>query len=426
MKRPAGQVIEPSGTRKSFALRFRAYGERHYVKLGRPDEGWTLSKAEKELSHLLADVERGRWRPEVPVKAPTVEAGPAAEAVPTFRVFASEWMARKEVELSERSAEDYRWALVHHLLPYFNDKPVNAITVEDVDHYKTTKAAEGRLNNNSVNKTITRLSSILQDAVEYGYLGANPAAGRRRRLKSERPRREWVQPEQLMALLDAAGRLEGGYGDVARPLLAILAGAGLRIGEALALTWSEVSLASRTLTVGESKTEAGVREVDLAPSLVDELLDLKASRSEARPEDPVFSSVYNNRKDKSRPTPLDRQRVRRRILLPAIKLANVELEAKGIDPIGNATPHGLRRTYASIQVVLNMDPVWVSQQLGHTEPTFTMSVYAHAVKRRNKLTGEALEAYDRALAWAQVGTNIEIPAQADRASTTAGRPESRV
>ena len=418
MKREHGQVIEPSGKRKAYALRFRAYGERRYVRLGRPDEGWTLAKAEKELRHVLADVERGRWTPEEKVEAPTVQ------VVPTFRVFASEWLARKEVELAERTVEDYRWALVEHLLPYFKDRPVNSLTIQDVDDYKVHKATEGRLSNNSVNKTITRLSQVLQDAVEYGYLAANPAAGRRRRLKGERPQREWVQPDQLMALLDAAGRVEGGYSDVARPLLATLAGAGLRIGEALALKWEDVSLGGRVLRIGKAKTEAGVREVDLSTSLVDELSNLKAARPEARPEDPVFGSVYNNRRDRTRPTPLDRQRVRRRILLPAIELANEELEAKGLDLIGKATPHSLRRTYASIQLALKEDPVWVAEQLGHTEARFTMDVYAHAVKRRSRLSEQALKEHDRALRWAQVGTNVDMAADHPLATNPANKSES--
>ena len=422
MKRPAGQVIEPSGSRKAYALRIRAYGERHYVRLGRPDEGWTLSKAEKELSHVLADVERGRWRPEVSVEAPTVE------AVPTFRVFASEWYARKQNEgLADNTLLDYKWAVVHHLIPHFEEVPVSAISIQEVDRYKSMKAAEGRLSNNSVNKTITRLSQILEDAVEYGYLAANPAAGRRRRLKPEQPRREWVEPDQLMALLNAAGGMKGGYADVARPLLATMAGAGLRIHEALGLTWSDVNFGTRLLQVGKSKTPAGVREVDLSPALVKELADFKALRPEAGAKDPVFSSVHYGRKDTDRPAPLDRHRVRERILKPAIREANVELEAKGIDPIGNVTPHGLRHTYISIQAHLpGRDLVWLAEQAGHTSVATTDKIYTHAVKRRERLSGEALKEHDRALRWAQVGTIVSLAGDSTADTVEADRPGLRL
>ena len=68
-----GQVVERSGARGiTYALRFRAYGNREYVTLGNTADGWTRRKAEEELANVLADVRRGQWqadRPE-PVKPP--------------------------------------------------------------------------------------------------------------------------------------------------------------------------------------------------------------------------------------------------------------------------------------------------------------------------------------------------------------------
>ena len=64
--RPTGEVIERERERgRVFALRFRAYGRRHFVTLGGAADGWTRQKAEAELRHVLADVERGLWAPGV-------------------------------------------------------------------------------------------------------------------------------------------------------------------------------------------------------------------------------------------------------------------------------------------------------------------------------------------------------------------------
>jgi hypothetical protein len=58
-RRPTGQIIERSGARgHSFRLRFRAYGDRHYVTT----EASTRQEAEVELQNILADVRRGIWR----------------------------------------------------------------------------------------------------------------------------------------------------------------------------------------------------------------------------------------------------------------------------------------------------------------------------------------------------------------------------
>jgi len=42
------------------------------------------------------------------------------------------------------------------------------------------------------------------------------------------------------------------------------------------------------------------------------------------------------------------------------------------------------------------------------DPRFTLKVYAQASKRRDRLTGPHLKAYDRTLEWAQMGTSAEL------------------
>ncbi len=121
---------------------------------------------------------------------------------------------------------------------------------------------EGKLSANVVNKTLTRLAQVLEVAVEYGYLDRNPARGRQRRLKATKPKRTWLEPEQVAPLLDAAGAIDADRrsddpgGRRAMPATLILA--GLRIGELIALRWRDIDLASGRLTVGEARrTPAG-------------------------------------------------------------------------------------------------------------------------------------------------------------------------
>jgi hypothetical protein len=61
-RKATGQIIEPSSGR-GWAIRFRAYGKRRYMTLGTAEEGWNRRRAEAELRHVLADVERGVWQP---------------------------------------------------------------------------------------------------------------------------------------------------------------------------------------------------------------------------------------------------------------------------------------------------------------------------------------------------------------------------
>jgi integrase len=290
--------------------------------------------------------------------------------------------------------------LSHHLLPYFAGLRLSQITKREVDAYKTFKAGEGVLAPNTINKTLTRLAQILELAVEYELLPANPAAGRRRRLKGTKPRRPWVEPEQLMTLLDAAERPTPLLGGRGRPLLAVLAGAGLRIDEALSLERRNVNLAKGTLEVVSSKTEAGARVVDLTPALRDELAVWLDRMPFKQPSDLVFPTL-KGKKD-------NRQNIRRRLFVTAIERANKKLARSKIEPIGKVAPHGLRRTFAALRCVAGDDPAYTAAQIGHEDAAFTLRVYTHAVKRRERLSGAELKQFNRALEWAQwaqTGTN---------------------
>jgi integrase len=357
---------------------------------------------------VLADVERGIWRPPEPAPAPEVR------EEPTFHEFASRWLESREAELAPKTVEDYRWALQLHLLPFFARLRLSEISVETVDRYRSAKAYEGRLAPAQLNKTLKRLAQILDLAEEYGYIERNPAKGRRRRLKEAKPRRSWVEPEQLMALLEGADEWH-------RPVLATLAGTGLRIGEACALNWRDVNLATATIVVRESKTDAGAdRPVDLPGGVVDELTEWKARSRCTRGSDPVF--ISRPRGGTARRQTKDN--VGRR-LKGTIRRANQRLVELGIEPISDAvSPHSLRRTYASLRAAVRDDPVYIAEQLGHEDARFTFRVYQRAAKRRERLSGAYLEAFDRALDWAEMGRISSEPAAGTRRSVRGKAPET--
>jgi hypothetical protein len=81
-----------------------------------------------------------------------------AAEVPTFHVFASEWLVGKRSEVREGTAADYQWALELHLLPHLARYRLEEITIELVDQYKRRKAREETLSPTIVNKTLTRLA----------------------------------------------------------------------------------------------------------------------------------------------------------------------------------------------------------------------------------------------------------------------------
>jgi integrase len=410
-----GHVIEIKGKKDTtFAIRFPVAGKKHYQTVGSRSEGYDRARAEAELRHVMADVESGRWQP------PVVEPIEQPQEVPSFHRFATDWFDRQTLEggrrgegLTPKGKEDLERRLSKHLLKTFASKRLDAITIPEVDAFRAAKVREG-LSPATVNKLLGTLSAILDLAVEYGYINRNPAKGKRRRLPSASPQRSWLdKAEHIAALLGGAGELDKSarvrHGQ-RRALIAVLAFAGLRIDEALSLRWGDVDLARGTVTVTGSKTDAGIRTVNVLPILRDEL-DGYRSRLDPAPSALVFGTSTGAKQGATN--------VRRRILAPAVERANKELAKKKVEPLPTGlTPHSLRRTFASILFARGEAPPYVMAQLGHTDPTVTLRFYAKVMDRRD---GEP----ERLRALVEADIETQKDRNGDEAATHKGAENTR-
>ena len=397
-----GQVLERRWTHgRGYALRFIAYGQRRYLTLGNEQDGWTRKRAEQELANVMADVRRGAWIPPDRNRRPAGGTSTdAPELEPTFHVFASRWLADRQGEISPATHRYDHWALAYHLLPYFATWRLPEITIEAVDdyrRYKTTQARQRRaaivhdkplltrdgrvlrpLSAGSINKTIDVLQAVLALAVEYGHMTANPASGRRRRLKPSVRRPAHVDNAQhIQALLDAASDLDANprwLSSDRRAIVSTLLLAGPRAHELCHLRWRDVDLANARIHIGRSKTQAGLREIALLPLLRDDLAAHKARARHVGPDDLVFPTNTGGLRDKDN--------LRNRVLAATIARADKLLARQGHPPLPSGlTPHKLRHTFASILVAAGEDPASVMAQLGHTDPKFTLRVYTHLMRR---------------------------------------------
>jgi integrase len=371
----------------TYSLRFTALGRRHAVRLGCEPE-WTPARAEEALRDTMALVRSGKWQPPKPVEAP--------REVPTFHVFASEWYADRETQkLRPKTIEHLRWVLTDNLLPAFAALPLDRITAEAIDGYARTKLREGRLSAASINRTVGVLAAILDDGLEYGLIDRNPARSRRRRLTAAKPLRSWLDSaEQIDALLEAAGRLDERERETEakralanrrtlhrRAILAVLVFGGLRIGEVTALRWRDVDTGSGWLTVGESKTDAGRRRVRVRGRLRDELLQVRPVGVD--PDRYVFATSSGRKQSTDN--------LRRSVVVAAAKLASETLVARDRPPLPEVTlpdgkvrrisPHGLRRTFASVLYALGEDPGVVMDEMGHTNPGLALAIYRQSMRR---------------------------------------------
>jgi integrase len=196
-----------------------------------------------------------------------------------------------------------------------------------------------------------------------------------------------------------------------RVIVATLVFAGLRISELCNLRWRHVDLAAGRLRVGEAKTEAGLRTVDLLPVLRELLTEWRARAPRTGAGDYVFAMSTGGRPSKDN--------LRSRVIAAAIDQANTALEADNQAPLPDSlTPHGLRHTFASILIALGKDPGYVMAQIGHTDPAFTLRLYTHQMSQQ---VGERdrLRALVDGVHWAPLGTNTVDELQEDTSDANA-------
>jgi integrase len=480
MARQASGTIETrtlaDGTR-AFHLRFRVGGRRETLALHeRPNctcgcgGGWEEAAARTELGNVLARVRLGLWeRPEPPAG---IAETAGREDIPLFAEYAGWWLDAKidgvlgAKPISESTASDYRWRLRCHLLPFFGELRLDRIDRELCLEFKAHLLRESKelrealaagadirdrrgrgavpLGPASVRKVLGALAAILDDAVEDGHIDHNPARGKRMRVHVPKPRRSFLEMDELAALLDAAASQEvplppGGAPIDLGPTAALVAhliSQGLRpsqVAKRLGVTKSTISFHLRRLgaqvgrgyvgrrvvcevlgrsgvraselcdlkighlrlhdpegarfRIPDAKTESGVREVQMSPDLVEAVVEhLERLRRMGAPtgaEDYLVPNLRGGR--------LNRQRVGQ-IVSAAAELASERLGERGLPPLPNTTPHTLRRTYISIALLANnFDVKWVMGQVGHADSKMTMDVYAQLEQRVDRSHGTSFD-----------------------------------
>lgn len=157
-------------------------------------------------------------------------------------------------------------------------------------------------------------------------------------------------------------------------LILFLARTGARIGEVLAVKWSDVDWFKSQARIfrqagqGEgtrtTKTPAGRRRVDLSPELETALQVAYRDWKVRRMADPRLSELVFTDKGKM----LSYFAVRRDWNRA---LEKIGMARKGL--------HAVRHTFASLTLSRGANLAWLSKQLGHANPGITLKVYARFV-----------------------------------------------
>jgi len=321
--------------------------------------GRSRDEVRRKLADILYSIEHGTF------------ADPRGRKVGDFL---DQWLnevARPRVR--EWTFAGYEVHVRRHLKPALGRIPLDKLTPQHVQSLLNQKLREG-LSPRSVRYIRGTLRTALNEAVRWGLISRNAAAlvdGPR----VERFRIQPFTPDEARRLLQAA------KGDRLEALYSVALTMGLRQGEALGLSWSDVDLELGYMRITkqlqrihgsprlvEPKTEHSRRTLAMPPMICDALRRHRERQDEERraagrrwkDTGLVFTTPIG--------TPLDGTAVTKAFhqLLGSVGLPQRRF-------------HDLRHSTATLLLVQGVSPRVVMDLLGHSQIGLTMNTYSHVI-----------------------------------------------
>jgi len=339
-----------------------------YIKetLG-PEPVWNRSKAERELGKRLAAVE---------------EHGDRKPDKLTFDAFTKRFQEEylPGRNLKPTTLENYRYILDGHLLPHFGRRKLADLEAEPelIDSYISQKAQQG-LSPKTIHNHLLLLNLMLRRATVWRLIRTNPVASidRPRLCPPEMNVLTEIEIARLAAAYDQlshdADENERDWWQLAKALILVALGTGLRRGELLGLRWSAVDMLEGKIEVREAlvrgkpsspKSRASRRVIELGSRTRTVLEQQWQRTAHSDDADLVFCHPDLG-------TPLDPSKLARCYLKPALKQAAI---TKPFRPF-----HDLRHTSLTHTAAAGNPQIYVQARAGHAQGSITER-YMHAAQ----------------------------------------------
>lgn len=243
------------------------------------------------------------------------------------------------------------------------------------------KARNRQLSPRTIRITHTVLSAALKQAVSWGELPRNPAAGAKLP-KVQRREMHALSSEQAASFQKAAAANRHGV------LFMFALATGMRPSEYLALRWKDVDFKAGTMTVqrvvlstgargtfADPKTDRSRRTIPLPASTVKALREHRLQSKFKGPDDLVFPGEDGQ--------PLDAHNLAQRHFKPLAKAAGLPEGFRLYD---------LRHSCATLLLAAGINPKVVSERLGHASIKLTLDVYSYVLPNIQQEAAAKLDA----------------------------------
>lgn len=289
---------------------------------------------------------------------------------------------------SPTTIREYRRIVAKILVPRLGSLQLDDLDQDHLDRMYADLAATGRKGN-----TIRHVHSLMSASLTHGQkkklLKQNVAS-----LASPPPaidaEVEPPTPDQVSAMIHKAEATNRSFA----ALLVIAALTGARRGEICALRWCDIS--GNTLTIAQSAYETDDRSIAVKEPKTRQKrrlgLDpvaLKALRSQRAAMDDLAASLGLEVPDNGYVFSESPQGIEP--LRPGLVSERYARVAKAVGA-SSTRFHALRHFHGTRAIANGHDVVTVSKRLGHSDPSMTLRIYAHAIEQRDRDLAAAMGA----------------------------------
>lgn len=265
---------------------------------------------------------------------------------------------------------------------------ITKIKKTDILYFLKTLSEEKHLKGSTVNTIFTVVTQSMQLAYEDGLIMRNPCSGIKitnKTSNSERPTLTTEQEEELLYRIQNSSRSKKIY-----PLVGILLNTGLRIGEAVGLTWDDVDIENGFIDINKQivslknkdsgkyelivkapKSESGTRRIYMTDFVKDLFVLQKEISDNANSNvsvDNYSNFVFTSNRGKN-------------LCVRSFEYALgyiSEVKNEGRDVIlPRVTPHILRHTACTKMINAGMNINAVQTIMGHSNVDITLQIYTH-------------------------------------------------
>ena len=371
------------------------YGKRHYVYAK------TLTKLREKEKQIRRDYEDGLD----PDKAKMIEVNHMVERY-----------LRNKPDLKDTTKGTYVYLYNHRIKNTIGKRKISDIKYSDIKGFYYKMIIEDGLSGTTVDHVNTLLHPAFQMAVRDGLLRLNPTDGVMNELKRSKywvvNRRKALTRDEQKRLMDfiRGDRKYTGW----LPIITILLGTGVRIGEALGILWSDIDFEKRILTISRTmndrpdgegkcrkriqstKTTAGNRDIPLVSEVVDAFLteyEIQKSLGFCEEEIDGLSGFVFSNSEHNVYTEGAVNRALHQITDDYNELEKARAKEEKREPqfLPSFSCHVLRHTFCSRLCENEPNPKIAMVIMGHSDIQTTLNIYAEIDKSVQQQEGLKLE-----------------------------------